>query len=243
LRPDAPADLEAVVLRCLEKERGWRFATVAELALALVPLVPQYSSLVDAIVRVGVSDPGAPRSRPGERVRMTQSPSRPGERELRPGRAISATPLGATPLGATPLGATPFGRSTAAAWSPSVPAKPHNRAQIGMAVVAGMAALTAGGILAVVFYGPPAENASSEPTVVAPATSEPTPADPQSEPEPEAAQPPTDVPKPRAAQPKPDQSASGARATPPNAKVSPPPKAQPRRPPAPPSGDDPFAYQ
>ncbi|HKI38645.1 MAG TPA: serine/threonine-protein kinase [Gemmataceae bacterium] len=35
LRPDLPADLEAVVLRCLEKEPGRRFADAAELAQAL----------------------------------------------------------------------------------------------------------------------------------------------------------------------------------------------------------------
>jgi serine/threonine-protein kinase len=37
LRPDVPAELEAVVLRCLQKERDARFPDVAQLARALLP--------------------------------------------------------------------------------------------------------------------------------------------------------------------------------------------------------------
>ncbi|HTA92424.1 MAG TPA: serine/threonine-protein kinase [Polyangiaceae bacterium] len=37
LRPDAPAKLDAVILRCLEKDRAKRFTTIAELAEALAP--------------------------------------------------------------------------------------------------------------------------------------------------------------------------------------------------------------
>jgi serine/threonine protein kinase len=37
LRPDVPADLEAAILTCLEKDRVDRFGNVAELAAALVP--------------------------------------------------------------------------------------------------------------------------------------------------------------------------------------------------------------
>ena len=37
---DIPVGLEAVILRCLEKEASFRFATVAELAAALCPLGP-----------------------------------------------------------------------------------------------------------------------------------------------------------------------------------------------------------
>jgi hypothetical protein len=39
-RPDAPVGLEAVILKCLEKDRRQRFANVAELALALLPFAP-----------------------------------------------------------------------------------------------------------------------------------------------------------------------------------------------------------
>jgi serine/threonine-protein kinase len=40
-RPDVPAALEAVVGKCLEKERGRRYSNVAELALALLPFAPK----------------------------------------------------------------------------------------------------------------------------------------------------------------------------------------------------------
>jgi eukaryotic-like serine/threonine-protein kinase len=40
-RPDAPQGLEAVMLRCLEKDRERRFANVAELAWALLPFAPE----------------------------------------------------------------------------------------------------------------------------------------------------------------------------------------------------------
>jgi serine/threonine-protein kinase len=39
--PDAPAALEAVLLRCLDKERSARFASVAELTAALAPFAPR----------------------------------------------------------------------------------------------------------------------------------------------------------------------------------------------------------
>jgi serine/threonine protein kinase len=41
LRPDLPLELEAVILRCLEKDPSKRFATIAELVHALTPFGPQ----------------------------------------------------------------------------------------------------------------------------------------------------------------------------------------------------------
>jgi serine/threonine-protein kinase len=41
LRPDLPAGLEAVVLRCLEKNREQRYRNIAELAVALAPFAPK----------------------------------------------------------------------------------------------------------------------------------------------------------------------------------------------------------
>ncbi len=50
-RPDAPVRLEAVVARCLEKDRNNRYQTVAELAVALAEFAPPQSRhLVDRIV-------------------------------------------------------------------------------------------------------------------------------------------------------------------------------------------------
>jgi serine/threonine protein kinase len=41
LRPEVPDGLEAIVLKCLEKERRQRYRNVAELALALLPFAPK----------------------------------------------------------------------------------------------------------------------------------------------------------------------------------------------------------
>jgi serine/threonine-protein kinase len=43
IRPDAPPELEAVIMRCLEKRRELRYPDVAELALALLPFSPKRS--------------------------------------------------------------------------------------------------------------------------------------------------------------------------------------------------------
>jgi eukaryotic-like serine/threonine-protein kinase len=52
-RPDAPAELESIILRCLEKDVSHRYQNVAELALALMPFAPESSRLsVERIVRV-----------------------------------------------------------------------------------------------------------------------------------------------------------------------------------------------
>ena len=41
LRPEVPAGLEAVIAKCLEKDRARRYRNVAELALALAPFAPK----------------------------------------------------------------------------------------------------------------------------------------------------------------------------------------------------------
>ena len=41
LRPDVPGDLEAIIFKCLEKDRRRRYRNVAELALALLPFAPK----------------------------------------------------------------------------------------------------------------------------------------------------------------------------------------------------------
>jgi serine/threonine-protein kinase len=62
LRPDLPPGLEAVVMRCLSRDRSQRFANVAELAIALAPFAPTHAlSSVERVVRTmqRVSMPGA----------------------------------------------------------------------------------------------------------------------------------------------------------------------------------------
>jgi eukaryotic-like serine/threonine-protein kinase len=41
MRPEVPVDLEAVIRRCLEKDREQRYLNVAELAVALLPFAPK----------------------------------------------------------------------------------------------------------------------------------------------------------------------------------------------------------
>jgi serine/threonine-protein kinase len=52
VRPDVPRELEAVIMRCTEKDAAARFQTVAELAEALRPVAPPRSLLsIERVVR------------------------------------------------------------------------------------------------------------------------------------------------------------------------------------------------
>lgn len=53
LRPDVPSELEAVILKCLEKERDQRYSNVAELAVKLLPFAPSRArASVERIARI-----------------------------------------------------------------------------------------------------------------------------------------------------------------------------------------------
>jgi serine/threonine-protein kinase len=53
LRPDAPEGLQQVIVRCLEKDRNHRYATVAEFAHALAPFAPRRARLsIERVSRV-----------------------------------------------------------------------------------------------------------------------------------------------------------------------------------------------
>ena len=52
LRPELPAELSSVVMRCLRKHREERYADVGELARALGPFAPSHSASVDRIARI-----------------------------------------------------------------------------------------------------------------------------------------------------------------------------------------------
>jgi serine/threonine-protein kinase len=84
-RADVPPALNAVILRCLSKDRGDRFATVAELATALVPFGPPRAEILGERIARIVADVGA-RSSPslgslvtGAPISRRARPERPGE--------------------------------------------------------------------------------------------------------------------------------------------------------------------
>jgi hypothetical protein len=83
-----PAQLEAVLLRCLEKDREKRFANVADLALALMPFAPRSS--VGLVERVAAGLVGGHSVTPGGAA----APPSAGSGQLEPaGRAPDARGL------------------------------------------------------------------------------------------------------------------------------------------------------
>jgi hypothetical protein len=109
-RPDAPPGLEQVITRCLEKDRGQRYQTVGELAVALGPFAPQHArGSIDRIVgterRAGRSaavpvQPGNVAGNVAGNVdRVTGSPAVAGARAPQTGAAWGQTAPGARPDG------------------------------------------------------------------------------------------------------------------------------------------------
>ncbi len=89
-RPDVPHAFEAVVQRCLQRDRAHRAQTVAEIAVALAEYAPERAKpIADRIVALmGFARPGARRSCPRPSPRSLPLPARsPG-----PGRRSSAAP-------------------------------------------------------------------------------------------------------------------------------------------------------
>ena len=67
VRPDLPADLEAIILRCLRKDPGERFQTASDLAAALAPFGRNPSKSVGRLVTRGRA--GAPDAAPSSSAR------------------------------------------------------------------------------------------------------------------------------------------------------------------------------
>ena len=97
VRPDAPPQLEAILVRCLEKDAARRFSNVGELAAALVYFAPTSGRLsAERIGRItGVST--AMPSTAGQAPPATGAPMNYG------GGFTSAPTIGATPQGQTPM--------------------------------------------------------------------------------------------------------------------------------------------
>jgi serine/threonine-protein kinase len=66
LVPDLPTGLELIVERCLEKDRERRYATVAEVALALAPFAPSEDSSAERTARILALSRVAPEMRASE---------------------------------------------------------------------------------------------------------------------------------------------------------------------------------
>jgi serine/threonine-protein kinase len=106
-RPDAPPQMEAIVLRCLEKEPARRFANVAELAAALGELAPQARASVERITRV-IATQKPPPGKAGHTFAMgPQAALNPGGLAS---RALDPAPAGPAHAGnqTPPPGQSPF---------------------------------------------------------------------------------------------------------------------------------------
>ena len=93
--PDVPAELSAVVARCMTKDREERFGSAAELALALLPFAPKR---VRANVEraIAVTQSAAPSSRPIELWSDRPPPSRSAQGGAAAGVPVSGTLRSAT---------------------------------------------------------------------------------------------------------------------------------------------------
>ncbi len=139
-RPAAPAALESVILRCLEKDVGSRLQSVAVLARALEPLAPRSRLSVERIVKV-LEGQDAPA---GQTVLLANpSPAPPAQTPLAlpaaPPTLLLVEPEPATlclpnraPLPSIP-DQPPTAGSVSGAWAPSRPVQPkRGRALIAL---------------------------------------------------------------------------------------------------------------
>ena len=104
-RPDAPPALEAVIDRCLEKDRTRRFQNVAELAVALLPFAPKRARITaertTAVTRSAglITDPNfqvPPSNYPPAPAPLSQSDSYPGAGRFTPPNMPDFNPLSET---------------------------------------------------------------------------------------------------------------------------------------------------
>jgi serine/threonine-protein kinase len=135
--PDAPPGLEAVILRCLAKQPGERFADVAALAAALAPFAPpRAAGYVERVARM-------------RGVTVGPSPSPPVDVSSAPQPVVSAPArtMAATTNGATSQVATPLPKKGSGPW---------------VAVLAAVTlAAVVGGVAFVKLRGAPAQSASA----------------------------------------------------------------------------------
>lgn len=186
LAPDAPEALEAVVVRCLQRQPADRFADVGELAAALEELAPDRALFsVERIRRVleagaagvgGGSLPPAPASSPSASSRKSTSAPRVSL------SSVSSPPAAGSATGPdAAVGPPSVGAKTMAAWTNTSNGRGGGSRRL--AIVAGAAAVLAVGVaLGVLLRGGPGDGATAaEGATAAPpaaATVDPTPPTP-----------------------------------------------------------------
>jgi serine/threonine-protein kinase len=161
-RPEVPAELEAVILRCLEKDRNQRFQSVGAMAQALVNFASRRSRLTaERIIRLsGLDVPGS-----------TRDP-------LVTGSAFPTTGVG-HPSGMTaPMAVAPTGARTNTSWTDTNRGAPQGRTALVVGGIALLGVLVGGAFFALRGHaGATGESApSAEPpkAAVAPAEAAPT---------------------------------------------------------------------
>ena len=159
LRSDVPLGLEALLLRCLEKDRTRRVASVAEFANELVKFAPPHAQLsaarISRLARNSAQRSGPNRALPG----ATSEP---------------ALPLAPTLASGAPVVHTLVERQTAGTFGGTQHQKPKPR-KLGLSLaVAGLAALAIGAGWSRAHFAAP-ESSASAVTASAPAPMEPRP--------------------------------------------------------------------
>ena len=102
-RPDVPPELEALILRCLEKDRERRVGSVAELASGLVPFAPPYMMpSVERIARLSGTAPGSFSATALGATAYSQPAPPMGNAPVMPAMAATPQPYNPPPYG-TPM--------------------------------------------------------------------------------------------------------------------------------------------
>ncbi|MDC3956806.1 protein kinase [Polyangium jinanense] len=129
-REDLPAELGEVVLRCLQKDPADRFQSVAELADALAPFVPERSRALLDRIHAHLAGPRAPQSLPPEAPAGKTGHPSPGQTTGASLGKKERSSGGTTGEGARPSGggerlSTQAMGKTASTWSQTQMGAPH----------------------------------------------------------------------------------------------------------------------
>jgi serine/threonine-protein kinase len=234
LRPEVSPALEAVIFKCLEKDRERRYRNVGELATALLPMAPKRAKAsVDRIsgivgaARLSQGDQGPPSSAGADRMRTSAGTLPPV------GRTTVATPDGSTRRKAAAIGVALAVLAAAAIGTMVLRRSPASSGPSAAAVApsaAPLPAMTAAPAV-VIAPAPPSAPPSSQAEPPTPSASASPPAAPTS------AQAPSPVRQAVVVAPKAKPSATSAKAPPAMA-----PAAAPATAPAPVSCDPPYYF-